>query len=64
MYPNEAKDLAHAGGHHTYDREKGYQSAEYVHQEYPKVMEGGTIVHSKEEEDAFLGKKKAADKAE
>jgi hypothetical protein len=36
--------------HHTYDRETGYQSAEYEHQEYPKTMPNGDIVADAEAE--------------
>lgn len=52
-YPHEVQ--AHTSGQHTYDREKGYQPAEYKFQEYPKIVNGVTF-KSAEDEAAFKAK--------
>ena len=51
-YPHEVQDVHQK--HHTYSREEGYQNAEYVHQEYPKTMNGvgpneGRVFSAKDE---------------
>lgn len=59
MYPHEAADQAHTQGHHTYSREKGYQPADYKHQDYPKDLGGGVVVKSAEDEALYREKEKA-----
>ena len=50
---------------HTYSPEKGYEAAEYEHQEYPKVIAheetGETIVAKDAEHEAKLKAEKASE---
>ncbi len=45
--------------HHGHSQE-GYKPAEYEHSEYPKMIDDGVIVHSKEEEDRLKAEPEVA----
>lgn len=51
----------HAGTkeHHNYSREKGYESAEYAHQEYPKYVGDVQVANAKEEKAALKAQAEA-----
>ena len=52
-----AYNLDEAQGNHTHSKEKGYQPAEYEHQEYPKV------IHSKKQGQSVTVKDAEEEKA-